>query len=292
MTSAWPEPAEPLLAGIAARLRAAGCVFAEEEAALLVEAVSGRTAAGGAAADAAELERLVALRVAGEPLEHLLGWAEFAGLRIAVGPGVFVPRRRSELLVRLAVEHLAGLAHDAGGAPAVVVDLCCGSGALGAGIASALEARGWGADEFEVHAADFAEAATACARRNLAAWGGRVRTGDLYSALPEGLRGRVNVLVANAPYVPTGALPLMPPEAREHEPALALDGGADGLDVHRRIAAGAHEWLAPGGALLIELGERQVTDALALLTGVGLRPRAEEDDELGALAIVATAPRE
>lgn len=279
-----------------ARLRAAGCVFAEEEAELLLEAAGGPMDQGVSAPDPAELHRLVGLRAAGEPLEHVLGWAEFGGLRIAVGPGVFVPRRRSELLVRLAVGHLGGgrligrlLAgeHLAGGPPAVVVDLCCGSGALGAGVAAGLASSGWGTAGFEVHAADVDPVATDYARRNLEQWGGRVHTGDLFSALPPELRGRVDVLVANAPYVPTAAIPLMPPEARDHEPSAALDGGVYGLDLHRRIAAGAREWLAPGGALLIEVGERQVPAALGLLRAVGLEARVEEDDELGALAIVA-----
>jgi release factor glutamine methyltransferase len=268
---------------VAARLRAAGCVFAEDEAACLLEA------AGGPAA----LEGLIALRVAGEPLEHLVGWAEFANLRIAVGPGIFVPRRRSELLVRLAVGALARgasahpvQAHDAAGAPAVVVDLCCGSAALGAGVAGALAARG-DAPRLDLHAADLDPRAVAYARRNLAPWGGHVHTGDLFAALPETLRGRAHVILANAPYVPTAAIASMPPEARDHEPLASLDGGADGLDLHRRIAAGVREWLAPGGSLIIEVGARQVDAALSLLAGAGLEARAEGDEELGATAIVA-----
>ncbi|AMM31025.1 methylase [Sinomonas atrocyanea] len=258
------------------RLRAAGCVFAEEEAALLLEA----------AEDPGRLEELVALRAAGEPLEHLVGWAEFGGLRIAVGPGVFVPRRRSELLVRLAV---AALAHDGGGPPAVVVDLCCGSAALGAAVAAACGGRGWASGRLELHAADLDPAATAYARRNLAPWGGRVHTGDLFAALPGTLRGRVDVIVANAPYVPTDAIALMPPEARDHEPRASLDGGADGLALHRRIAAEAGEWLAPGGSLVIEVGRRQVAPALGLLAKARLAAHAEEDGDLDATAIVAVS---
>lgn len=253
-------------------------MFAEDEAALLVEA----------AGDRAGLERLVALRAAGGPLEHLVGWAEFAGLRIAVGPGVFVPRRRSELLVRLAV---AALTHDAAASAAVVVDLCCGSAALGAGVAAALAERGWAAGNLELHAADLDPHAVPYARANLDAWGGRVHTGDLFDALPEALRGRVDVVLANAPYVPTAAIALMPPEARDHEPLVSLDGGADGLALHRRIAAGVAEWLAPRGSLVIEVGRRQIAPALALLADAGLAARAEEDEDLGATAILATACR-
>ncbi len=238
-----------------ARLRAAGCVFAEEEAALLEEA----------AAAGATLEQLVRDRVAGVPLEQVLGWAEFAGLRIAVRPGVFVPRRRSELLVRLAAPLL--------GAHGIAVDVCCGSGALGA----ALLARRPGA---EVHACDVDPVAVACARENLP--GERVHEGDLYAALPHRLRGRVDVLVANAPYVPTGSIATMPSEARDHEHPVALDGGVDGLAVQARVAAGAPAWLRPGGALLVETSRAQAAASAALLARSGLVATVERDDDLDA----------
>jgi len=198
---------------VVARLRAAGCVFAEDEARLLISA----------ALTPAELTAMVDRRAAGQPLEHVIGWAEFCGLRIAVDPGVFVPRRRTEFLV----EQAAALVRPAAATPPVVVDLCCGSGAVGAAIAAAL-------GRAELHAADIDPAAVACARRNLAAAGGRVYAGDLYQPLPATLRGRVDVLAANVPYVPTEEVGLLPPEARTHEPLLALDGGTDGLDVRGR----------------------------------------------------------
>ena len=245
------------------RLRAAGCVFAEDEARLLM-----------AAADApAELTALVARRVSGEPLEHVLGWVEFCGLRIAVDPGVFVPRRRTEVLVREA----AVLARPG----AVVVDLCCGSGALGVALASLVE-------RVELHAADLDPAAVACAGRNVGAVGGRVHAGDLFEALPAELRGRVDVLLANVPYVPSEGISSMPREAREHEPRGALDGGPDGLDVARRVAAAAPDWLGPGGSLLFETGESQGTAAVAVVTGSGLRARVVSDDDRGATVVVGT----
>lgn len=225
---------------LVARLRAAGCVFAEEEARLLTEAAS----------SPAELAGLTERRVAGEPLEYVLGWAEFHGLRLHIGPGVFVPRHRTEFLVDQAV----ALARPG----AVVVDLCCGCGAVGAAIAAAVPV--------ELHAADVSPAAVAAARRNVP----RVYQGDLFAALPGELRGRVEVLVANVPYVPTGEIGLMPPEARDHEPRQALDGGADGLAVLRRVAASAARWLAPGGHLLSESGRRQAVPAVAVLAGAGL----------------------
>ena len=248
------------------RLRAAGCVFAEEEAELLV-----------ASADSpAQLNDLVARRVDGLPLEHLLGWAEFRGLRIAVAAGVFVPRRRTGFLVEQAV----ALAPE----PAVVVDLCCGSGAVGAALLVEL-------GRVQLVAADVDPAAVRCARRNVEPRGGLVVEGDLDAPLPPGLRGRVDVLVANAPYVPSAAIATMPPEAREHEARIALDGGVDGLDVQRRVAGVAPRWLAPGGHLLIETSEEQAPRTAEAVTAAGLDARTVRDDELDATVVIGTAPR-
>ncbi len=250
---------------LVARLRAAGCVFAEEEAALLRDEASGEA-----------LEGLVARRVAGEPLEQVLGWAGFAGIRVRVRPGVFVPRRRTEALVELADPPESG----------VVVDLCCGSGAVAAAVAAR---RG----DVEVHAADLDPAAVACARLNLPP--ARVHEGDLYLALPEDLRGRVDLLVVNAPYVPSEEVRLMPAEAREHEHLVALDGGADGLAVHRRVAAGAHEWLAPGGVLLLETSGPQAGASYDACVAGGLEAEVVTRPEVGATVVRAvrraTAPR-
>ena len=243
------------------RLRAAGCVFAEDDAALLREAASGD-----------RLDALVARRIAGEPLEVLLGWAEFAGLRVAVAPGVFVPRWRSEVLVDAVLD---GLPRGA-----VVVELCCGVGAIAAAV---LDRR----PDVEVWAADVDPDAVAVARRNLPAE--RVLEGDLYHPLPAALRGRVDVLVANAPYVPTGEIPFMPSEARDHEHLVALDGGVDGHAIQERIAAECREWLAPRGRVIIETSERQTARTAALLEGVGLRTWTVRDDEREATAVVGSA---
>lgn len=254
------------------RLRNAGCVFAEEEADLLL----------GAAADTDQLESLVDRRVAGLPLERLLGWADFCGLRIAVDPGVFVPRRRTEYLVRRGATLLREL--DAGpGRPPLVVDLCCGSGAVGAALLAA-------AGPLELHAADLDPAAVACARRNLSAPGAAVHTGDLFAALPEGLRGRVDLLAVNAPYVPTDAIAAMPPEARLHEPRISLDGGADGLALQRRIAAGATDWLVPGGRLLIETSRGQARATRAILTDNGFAARIRTSAALDATVVESRLP--
>ncbi|MQA36038.1 putative protein N(5)-glutamine methyltransferase [Modestobacter roseus] len=258
-----PDPAPP--ATLVARLRAAGCVFAEDEAALLVEAADGPR----------HLERLVSRRVAGEPLEQVLGWAGFCGLQVAVAPGVFVPRRRTEFLAAEAVARA--------GRGSVVVDLCCGTGAVGMAVAVAVGG-------VRLHAADLDPAAVACARRNLAPLGAWVGEGDLFDALPWSLHGQVDVLVVNAPYVPTDAVELMPREAREHEARLALDGGTDGVAVHRRVAAGAAGWLSVGGALLIETGAEQAPATATAVAAGGLQTVVRRDDDLDATVVVGTRP--
>jgi release factor glutamine methyltransferase len=271
------SPSSADLPAVVATLRAAGCVFAEDEAQLLIR--EARTPAA--------LGAMVERRVAGLPLEHILGWAEFCGLRIAVDPGVFVPRRRTEFLVR----HAADLARQLrAGRRIVVVDLCCGSGALGVALAAALAApasSGPG-EPVELFAADKDPAAVGCARRNTAAVGGLVYGGDLFEALPATVQGRIDVLVANVPYVPTDEVPLLPPEARLHEARMALDGGADGLDVLRRVTVEAPRWLAPGGHLLFETSERQVASALAAIARAGLIPSVARSDELFATAVIGT----
>ncbi len=248
---------------IVTRLRAAGCVFAEDEARLLT----------AAARTPAELDAMVDRRAAGLPLEQVLGWAEFCGLRITVAPGVFVPRRRTEFLVRQA----AAVARPGD----VLVDLCCGAGAIGAALAATV-------DRAEVHAADIDPAAVRCARQNLPR--GHVYQGDLYQPLPASLRGRVMVLAANVPYVPSGEIGFLPPEARAHEPRTALDGGPDGLDVLRRVAAAAPGWLAPGGHLLSETSDRQAPAARAVLTASGLTAQVAHSAGLDATVVIGRRP--
>nr|WP_156133857.1 putative protein N(5)-glutamine methyltransferase [Pseudarthrobacter phenanthrenivorans] len=247
-------------------MRSAGCVFAEDEARLLLAEASGP----------AQLAVNVRRRVEGVPLEHILGWAEFADLRVLVAPGVFVPRRRTGLLVNEALVLLPDQPE-----PVVVVDLCCGSGAVGAVILHR-------ATGVELHAADIEPAAVKCARRNLEPLGGHVHAGDLFQALPRALKGRVRVLVVNAPYVPTEAIPTMPPEARLHEPPLSLDGGPDGLDFHRRVAADVHEWLAPGGSVLIETSERQAAGTSGLLAEAGFQVKTVRSEELDGTVVLGT----
>jgi release factor glutamine methyltransferase len=254
---------------LVARLRAGGCVFAEDEADVLL----------AAAADTEhDLAELVDRRLRGLPLEHVVGWADFCGVRVVVEPGVFVPRPRTELMVREATAIAERLP-----APVTVLDLCCGCGAIGAVLAR--EVPG-----IVLHAADVDPAAVACARRNLAPLGAAVHQGDLFAALPAMLRGQIGVLTANVPYVPTGALGLMPAEARLYEPRAALDGGDDGLSVLRRVAAGAPRWLAPAGAVLMETSHQQATSASRALDEAGLTARIVHCDELDTAVVVGHRP--
>lgn len=255
-------PVPPLhQTAVVTQLRDAGCVFAEDEAQLLVDS----------AKTPGELAAMVERRAAGVPLEHVVGWADFCGLRVAVSPGVFVPRRRTELLVRQAA---------AVAAPgAIVVDLACGSGAIGMAVAALV-------GSVALHAVDIEPAAVRCARRNLRTFGGTVYAGDLYEALPVRLRGTVDVLVANVPYVPTEAVDILPREARVHEPRVALDGGPDGLDVLRRVAEAAPDWLAEGGHLLVETSADQADAAIEALVTARLTTTVASDADLAATVVV------
>lgn len=244
-------------------LRSAGCVFAEDEAELILS--TARTPD--------EVAAMLDRRIAGLPLEHVLGWARFRGLRITVEPGVFVPRRRTEFLVEQALAAAPGAS--------VVVDLCCGSGAVGAALAASL-------DGAALHAADIEPTAVRCARRNVAPFGGHVHEGDLFAALPDTLLGRVDLLAANVPYVPSGEVPLLPTEARDHEPWVALDGGADGLDILRRVVAEAPRWLAPGGHLLVETSAQQAPLAVETFAHCGLSPRLAVSEEWDAHVVIGT----
>lgn len=241
-------------------LRAAGCVFAEEEADILIASAS----------TAAQLDEMLARRIAGEPLEHVVGWVWFCGRRIAVGPGVFVPRRRTEFLV----ECVAALQ------PSALLDLCCGSGAIGMSVGGLTE----------LHAADIDPVAVECATRNLSTVGGTVYCGDLYDPVPAPLRGRFDAVVVNAPYVPTADIGLMPREARIHEPHSALDGGADGADIHRRVASGAPDWLTAGGHLLIETSAALTNSTLRAVIDAGFAGRVEESEELDAVVVIGSRP--
>ncbi|WP_460363976.1 putative protein N(5)-glutamine methyltransferase [Actinocorallia lasiicapitis] len=242
-------------------LRSAGCVFAEDEADLLLATTT----------NAADHLRMVALRAEGHPLEHVVGWAAFLNLRIKVTEGVFVPRRRTEFLAATAISlTLPG---------STILDLCCGSGAVAAALAAALPT-------LTVHASDLDPTATTCARTNLPT--ADIHTGDLFAPLPVHLRGTLATITANTPYVPTTEIPFLPPEARDHEPDFTLDGGPDGLALQRRVAAEAPLWLAPGGHLLVETTESQAEITAAFFAEAGLTSEIRTDEDLAATVVVGT----
>lgn len=251
------------------RLRTAGCVFAEEEAEILLERAAG---------DPTLLEELAAARERGAPLEPLVGWVDFAGLRLVVEPGVFVPRQRTlRLLDRALLELRARLEQptqpdDRGRAP-VFVEAFAGVAPLATAVRAALPV-------VQVLACEQDPTALRCAAENLRTGGTACRS-DVLSGLPESCRGVVDVVAAVPPYVPADEIGLLPREAREHEPLIALDGGADGLRWVRRLVEESQRWIAPGGLLLVELSEHQLEAATAHGVDRGWHPEpGDEPDDL------------
>lgn len=242
-------------------LKKAGCIFAEEEAQLYLS-------------EAKNFDILYAMindRISGKPLEYILGWTEFCGVRISVSSGVFVPRRKTELLVQKAIE----LTNP----EAKVLDICCGTGAIGVALANAL-------GRIELYAVDIDHAAVQCAIKNVNMVGGQVYEGDLFEPLPENLLENVDIIVANAPYVPTSAIKLLPQDAREHEPKVALDGGVDGLSIQRKIVENAFLWLSFGGYLLVETSKMQAPFTIDLFKKNGLIPEVSYSEELDATVVI------
>jgi release factor glutamine methyltransferase len=246
------------------RLRSEGCVFAKEETQLLTSE----------ARNLEELKNMVEKRVSGLPLEYILGYTNFCGLRIEVDRGVFIPRPRTEFLVQQA----KGLTDPFDN---IVLDLCCGSGAIGTAIAT---------DDKKIllHSVDIDPVAVRCASRNLTKIGGHVYEGNLYEVLPHSLRGKINIIVANAPYVSTESLKFLPRESRLYEPCVALDGGKDGLDLHRKVVKNAAHWLVPGGHLLIETSEMQGAKTHEIFVQAGLITKIVRNEELDATVVIGT----
>lgn len=236
-----------------ARLAAAGCVAAGDEADDLLVAADGSSAA---------LESMVARREGGEPLAWIVGWVEFCGLRVRVDSGVYVPRWQTEPLARRAASLLP--------ARGVGVDLCTGAGAIAVVLQTARPSA-------TVVATDLDAAAVACARGN----GVDALVGDLDSPLPEALLRSVDVLTSVVPYVPTEALHLLPRDVLDHEPRSALDGGAGGLTLLSRVVSLAPRWLRSGGWLLLELGGDQASAVTDLMAGAGFVDIAVLGDDEG-----------
>jgi release factor glutamine methyltransferase len=255
-TGAVPEP-DRLIGSVTARLSAAGCVAAEEEAAELV----------AVAPDAPMLESFVLRREAGEPLAWITGGLRFCGHRILVDRGVYVPRRQSE---ELALRAAARLARDPGGS---AVDLCTGAGAVAVHLMAVCPGT-------RVIGVDDDRGAVTCARRN----GVRVVRADLDPPLRSGI---FEVVTAVAPYVPTGELRLLPADVQRYEPRRSLDGGEDGLDLVRRVVCSAARLLRRGGWVVLELGGHQDRALAPTLAATGFGPGEPWFDSEGDLRGIA-----
>jgi release factor glutamine methyltransferase len=266
------QPSDQVDPGVVAFLRAAGCVYAEEEARILTES----------ARSSDELRAFLDRRAEGEPLEYIVGWAEYCGLRIPLCRGVFVPRRRSEFLAECSIQLVTATAERTDGAPPVrVLDMCCGSGAIGLAVAV-------GSTNVELLAADNSSVAVGCARENLARVNGSVYQGDLFAALPRTELHGLDVILANAPYVPTEKIQTLPAEARLYEPLSTLDGGPEGTSVQRRILESAAEWLRTPGAVLIETAEEMADMTLQIAREAGFASEIRASAELDATVVIGT----
>lgn len=265
----------------ARRLGDAGVADAEVQARRLVEQASGFEGGeyyvgltqGAAPRQLAHLDSMLARRLAGEPLQYVLGRWAFRGLDLMVGPAVLIPRPETETLAGLAVAELSRR-HPPGG---LVVDLGTGSGAVGLAVAAECESA-------HVVLTDASAEALAVARANLAGLGRAAvrvsaRQGSWYEALPESMAGTVDVVASNPPYVRDDEA--LPPDVADWEPAMALRGGPDGLDCARRILADALRWLSPGGSVLLELSPDQMNSAAAMAQAGGLVVEAIHPDLAG-----------
>lgn len=280
-----PTGRRALLAEAVAALAAGGVASPEADAAALLAHVLGTTRGGLVLVDAvpaAEAERyraLVARRAAREPLQHLTGSAAFRHVELAVGPGVFVPRPETELLAGWAVERATALLATV---PApVVVDLCTGSGAIAAALADEVP-------QARVHAVELSPDAHAWAERNLAGTGVDLRLGNAFSAFDD-LLGAVDVVVCNPPYVPLEAWESVAPEARDHDPHLALFSGEDGLDAIRVLAVRAAQLLRVGGVLGVEHADVQGRSVPAVLAATGRWVDVRDHEDLAGRARFTTA---
>ena len=223
----------------------------------------------------AELETLrdlVRRRSEREPLQHIVGSTSFCGLEMAVNRDVLIPRPETELLAEQAWKFLAGL----GERPSTTLDFGTGSGCLAIAIAAKCP-------QAVVHAVEVSEAALKVARQNAARHGGAERihfhAGDGFGALPDGLQ--FDLLVSNPPYIPSGEIPSLQIEVRDYDPVLALDGGADGLDFYRRLAAEGGARLKGGGRMMLELGDGQGAAVSGFLTQHGWTAERLEKDYSG-----------
>lgn len=306
--AAGPDETEQMsCATVVAHLRNAGCVFAEDEARILLQAAqeASRDLAARDMADRHDatsshptLAEFLARRVAGEPLEQIVGWVEFAGQRIAVAPGVFVPRQRTQLLAAQSILALkaargskaaqrgaqaASCGMEEAGGTVRFLEAFCGVGAVATTVSRADPGT-------QIHLGDHDETALDCARMNVGPEAHPHLLNTL-TGLPQTLAGGFDVISAVPPYVPDSAAEFLPREALDHEAPTALFGGADGLDLVRRLIGESRQWLAPSGVLLIELGSEQLHSAADFATQLGFSTGSTlGDDEQ--TAVLELQPRD
>ncbi len=286
MTLLWRQLRDESLS----RLVAAEVDDPPQELRWMIERASGRTAAEQVLAldrpaterEVSHLDQMVARRAAGEPLQYVLGRWGFRTLDLLVDRRVLIPRPETEVVAGLAIDALAALQR-----PGVAVDLGTGSGA----IALSLAAERW--PHVEVWATDASAEALAVARANLAGLGRRAAVvrlleGDWFAALPDDLRGRVDVVVSNPPYV--ASRDPLPAAVADWEPTAALLAGPDGLDDLRRIIAEAPGWLTDGGVLVVEIGEAQGAAVMALAEAAGFAGAVVECDLAGKDRVLVARP--
>lgn len=270
-----------VLAEATERLRSAGVTSPEHDAAELLAQVLGTSRGGLVLVDQVPqdllpaYDALLARRAAREPLQHLTGVAHFRHVELLVGPGVFVPRPETELLAGWAVDQASGL-----DAP-VVVDLCTGSGAVAKAIADEVPGA-------LVYAVELDESAHAWAVRNLAGVGVDLREGDMATAFDD-LAGSVDVITCNPPYIPLDAWESVAPEARDHDPHLALFSGVDGLDAIRVLEQRAALLLRPGGVVGAEHADLQGESAPGVFAATGRWTEVSDHADLAGRARFVTA---
>jgi release factor glutamine methyltransferase len=256
---------------LTARFRSAEIESAELDARVLVGAVLGLDLTGMIAAaarlltdgEATRLDDYAQQRMAGEPIARIIGIKEFWGLPLQLSPATLVPRPDTETVVEAALEMLR--AQSMCDSPLRIADLGTGSGAILLALLSELpNAFGIGTD--------ISEAALRTARDNARQLGLAGRTGFVACDYAAALCGGFDLMVSNPPYIRSADIAALDAEVRDHDPQRALDGGADGLDAYRLIAPEAARRLAPGGALVMEVGQGQSGDVEGLLSAAGLTP--------------------
>ncbi|TCC02546.1 peptide chain release factor N(5)-glutamine methyltransferase [Kribbella soli] len=269
-----------LVSDAAARLREAGVASPEFDAAELLAFVTGTSRLNlrePTPDQQVQYDALITRRAAREPLQHLTGTAAFRYRELAIGPGAFVPRPETEVMVGWILERIAGLKDP------LVVDLCSGSGAIAGAVATERP-------DSTVHAVELSSDAVVWARRNLEGTGAILHEGDIDGCLPE-LDGQVDAVISNPPYIPLTAWESVTAEVRDHDPALALWSGDDGLDEIKVVAATAGRLLKPGGWFACEHADVQGESAPAVFAATGLFTEVRDQSDLAARPRFATGRR-